>query len=85
MTLLNQAQVAEIARDLNGVQRKMAGEPFYIDGWHNRSFIPEAVDMRLRGLVSEQDDGDDQYTRYSYTPTPLGLAVRQHLLEGSKL
>lgn len=71
--------VAGVAGRLTEAQRNMLGEPFYIDGWHNRRFLIDAIEMRNLGLVTERDGGDEQYTQYIYTPTPLALAVRAHL------
>lgn len=54
--------------DLTPTQIKMLQGPFYIDGWHNRAFLPEADALVARGLLTRTEGGDSQHTSYHYTP-----------------
>lgn len=55
-------------RALTAIQEKMLTGPFYIDGWHNRDYLPEANDLVRRGLLTVSEGGDSQHTSYHYQP-----------------
>ena len=56
--------------DLTPVQEKMLSGPFYINGWHNRDYLPEANALVARGLLTVREGGDEQHTSYHYEPVP---------------
>lgn len=73
--------IDDVVARLSEVQRKMVGDGFYIDGWHNRRFLNDAIGLREMGCVTECEGGDDQHTTLNYEPTTLGRAVRARIQE----
>lgn len=57
-----------VGQPLTAVQEKMLQGDFYIDGRHNRAFLPEAEALVARGLLNRTEGGDSQHTSYHYTP-----------------
>jgi len=49
-------------------QEKMLTGPSYIDGWHNRDYLDEALELVEMGLLKMESDVSDQYTVYRFEP-----------------
>lgn len=75
--------IAKVAEGLSEAQRSQLSceQGFAIDGWCSQRGGEAAIDMEARGLVVSEISGGEQYTRIDYSLTPLGQAVRKHLME----
>jgi hypothetical protein len=61
---------ADLAADgkMTPVQQKMLTGPSYITGWHNRQFLPEALELVRQGRLTMRETVSEQETTLHFTP-----------------
>jgi hypothetical protein len=75
-------EVDEIVRGLDGIETLLVEQGgFGIDGWCSARGKAAAASIERKGLVTSEVSGGEQYTRIDFTPTDLGIAVRDRLTQ----